>query len=145
MATLEIEGIEELENAFQRICSIPDSLKEKVLKEMGEEIAAKVKSAGESMGVRDPESNVHILDKIKVGKVKTSPTGGHVDVTFSGTRNREGTVTRNAAIAFINEYGRRSQPARPFISLAIAESGDQILTQAMEEIGDWIENEYAKN
>ena len=145
MAGLEISGLEGLEDAFTRICSIPDSLKEKVLKEMGEEIAVKMKSSGESMGVRDPESNVHILDKIKVGKVKTSPTGGHVDVTFSGSRDRNGIKTRNAAIAFINEYGKRSQQARPFISQAIATSGDEIMTKALEEIGDWIENEYAKN
>lgn len=144
MASLELYGFDSLEDAFNRISEIPWSVTEDALDGMAEVAMAKIQSTGESMGVRDPESDVHILDKLKRNKAKQTQEGGYETITFSGTRTRHGTKTRNAEIAFINEYGKRNQPARPFMGRAMSEHEDAIYAPAEQIVGDWIEDEFAR-
>ena len=109
MARLELQGFDSLNNVFDRIKDIPFSVTEEALDGMAEVAMAKIKSTGESMGVRDPEASEHILDKIKRNKAKKTDSGGFETITFAGSRTRgNGTKTRNAEIAFVNEYGRSS-------------------------------------
>ena len=142
MATLELEGIEELGEAFRRIGSVPDSVKEEALEKMGEVAFTRIQREGESMGVRDPESDVHILEKMKLTKPKLTGNGGHADVTFSGSRQRGKTRTRNAEIAFINEYGKKNQTARPFIGNAMNQAEKAIVEAGGKVLGDWMEKEF---
>ena len=144
MATLEALGFDSLEQVFREISEIPWSVTEDALDAMAETAMPKIRGSGESMGVRDPESEVHILDKLKRNKAKQTDSGGYETVTFSGTRTRHGTRTRNAEIAFINEYGKRGQPARPFMARALDANQDAILGAAEQIVGDWIENEWNK-
>ena len=144
MPKVTLEGIQDLDDAFKRISNWPNSLKEDALKAMASIAAKRIRSTGEAMGVKDPESSVHILDVIKIKKPEISRSGGYEDITFSGTRTRSGRKTRNAEIAFINEYGKRGQPARPFIGTAMARGEQQITAAGEEIIGDWIEKEWNK-
>ena len=142
MATLELTGFDDLEDAFRRISEIPFEVTAEALDAMAEVAADKIRSTGESMGVRDPESDEHILDKIKPRKAKKTEYGGYEMISFTGTRTRGKTRTRNAEIAFVNEYGKRGQPARPFIGTAMSRGADQIQDQAEKVIGDWIETKF---
>ena len=142
MASLELTGFEDLEDAFRRISEIPFEVTAEALDAMAEVAADKIRSTGESMGVRDPESDVHILDKIKPRKAKKTEYGGYEMISFTGSRKRGNPTTRNAEIAFVNEYGKRGQPARPFIGTAMNRGDDQIQDQAEKVIGDWIEKEF---
>lgn len=142
MARLEFEGLTELSDAFGRLENIPDSVTSKALTEMGEVAFSHIRRTGESMGVRDPESDVHILDKMKLTKPKITENGGYAEVTFSGTRTRGNTKTRNAEIAFINEYGKRKQDARPFIGTAMSQAEKAITDAGAEVLGDWIEKTF---
>lgn len=142
MAKLELEGFDELNAAFNRIGSIPESVTFRALDAMAAVALGKIKALGESMGVRDPESSVHILDKLKAGKARKRKGGGSKDITFIGKRRRHGKDVRNAEIAFINEYGKRGQPARPFIGTAMARNEAEIAAPGAEIIGDWIENTF---
>lgn len=142
MATLKLNGFRDLEDAFKRISEIPFSVTEDALDAMAEVAKEKIRSTGESMGVRDPESDVHILDKLKRSKAKQTQEGGFENITFSGSRTRHGNSTRNAEIAFVNEYGKRSQAARPFIGTAMNKNAEAIQNQADKIIGDWIEKEF---
>ena len=142
MATLELTGFDDLEDAFRRISEIPFDVTAEALDAMASVAADAIRSTGESMGVRDPESDVHILDRIKPRKPKKTTEGGYEMISFTGTRRRGNTTTRNAEIAFVNEYGKKGQPARPFIGTAMNRSADRIQDQAEKVIGDWIENEF---
>lgn len=142
MASFSVSGIDELSAAFGRIGNIPWDVTEKCLDDMADIAAKKVKAQGESMGVRDAESSVHILDVIKPVKAKKNDDGGYKDVTFAGSRTRAGKQTRNAEIAFIQEYGKRGQRARPFIGTAMAQSEKEITDAGAEILGDWIEKEF---
>lgn len=144
MARLEIDGMDGLDAAFGRIGEIPEQVTIKALDEMASIGLQAIRRRGESMDVRDPESSVHILDKLTTTKATITKSGGYKDVTFSGTRTRGNTKTRNAEIAFINEYGKRGQPARPFIGQAMTENEKKIAEAGGTVLGDWIENEFAK-
>ena len=142
MATLELTGFDDLEDAFRRISEIPFDVTAEALDAMAAVAADAIRSTGESMGVRDPESDVHILDRIKPRKPKKTTEGGYEMISFTGTRRRGNTTTRNAEIAFVNEYGKKGQPARPFIGTAMNRKAGRIQDQAEKVIGDWIENEF---
>jgi HK97 gp10 family phage protein len=143
MASLELYGLDELNDAFRRIADIPEDITAEALDAMAEVAADKIRVKGESLGIRDPESGEHILDKVSTKrKPKITDAGGYKMISFTGTRTRGKTKTRNAEIAFVNEYGKRGQPARPFIRPALAEGEDDIVRPAGKIIGDWIENEY---
>lgn len=142
MARLELLGFEDLDDAFKRIADIPESTTIKALGEMADVAAKAIKASGEAMGVRDPESDTHILDKIKTTKPKVTEAGGYQDITFSGTRKRGESRTRNAEIAFVNEYGKEGQPARPFVGKGMNTHEKQIQDAGGEVIGDWIEKNF---
>ena len=144
MALFSVSGMDELNAAFGRIGEIPWSVTEEALNGMAAVAAAKVKEQGEAMGVRDPESDVHILDTISPVKAKKDDSGGHQDITFAGKRTRHGKQTRNAEIAFINEFGKDGQPARQFIGTGMARTEDAIADPGAKVIGDWIENEFQR-
>ena len=142
MARLEVTGIDELNAVLNRLGQPPDEVKAEALTAMAQVAARKIKAQGEAMGVRDPESDVHILDTIKVNKPKLNEDGGYCTITFSGTRPRGRKRVRNAEIAFINEYGTRIQTARPFIGQAITQGEKTIVEPGAEILGDWIENTF---
>ena len=144
MASFSASGIDELNAAFGRIGEIPWEVTEAALNSMAEVAAAKVKAEGSAMGVRDPESNVHILDTIKPTKAKPTDGGGRQFITFSGKRTRNGRQTRNAEIAFINEFGKENQPARPFVGNGMSKNEEAITDPGAKVIGDWIESEFQR-
>lgn len=144
MASLDVSGLDELSAAFGRIADIPENVTSKALSAMADVAAKKIKAQGEAMGVRDPESGVHILDKIKVKKPKITESGGYADITFEGSRTRGRKTTRNAEIAFVNEFGKRGQQARPFIGTAMSQSEQAIVSPGAEILGDYIEREFEK-
>lgn len=142
MAKLELDGLDMINDVLAKVGVIPDSVRTEALEAMAAVGMPAVKSVGQAMGVRDPdpEVRVHILDKISHTKPKKTDSGGYTDVTFSGTRTRgRGKKTRNAAIAYINEYGKRNQPARPFIATAAEQAADQITAAGEKIIGEWFE------
>lgn len=144
MAKIELKGFDDLCEAFNRIADIPPEITSEALEEMAKVGEIKVRETGQAMGVRDPESDEHILDKIKRKKPKLSSGGGFSVVTFEGKRKRGKKETRNAEIAFVNEYGSRKVKARPFIGTAVQKYEDQIVKPALDIVGDWIENEFEK-
>lgn len=123
---------------FAKLGDVPWDVTKQALDQMAEVGENAVRRTGESMGVRDPESSVHILDKITHAKPKKTDSGGYCEVTFSGSRRRGNTTTRNSEIAFINEYGKEGQTARPFIRQAGEQFGDQISDPGEKIIGDWM-------
>lgn len=147
MAEVILEGFDELQDAFRAIKSIPLAVSKQAVSAMGEIAKAAVKAEGEAMGVRDPDSDEHILDHIAFSKPKKGRDGNVKGwVTFKGVRQRGNTRTWNAAIAYINEYGapQREIPARPFIATAMDKHENEISAPADEIIGGWIEKTYGQ-
>ena len=66
-----------------------------------------------------------------------------VTLTFKGIRidkhHSAKSRTRNAEIAFVNEYGSRTTPPRPFIQTAIDKKQDEAYDSAEKVFRDWQE------
>ena len=141
MATVTLEGSEELGAVFDRLAELPFEVLSAAIDAMGDAAEEAVRKTGQSYNVRDPESNVHILDSITHSRPKQSEDGGYAYVRFKGSRvrgkNRK--RTRNAEIAFVNEYGKAGQAARPFVRVAAEQYADQIAAPGEKVLGDWAE------
>ena len=140
MATVELEGFAELDQMFQQLGNLPFDVIAEALEEMAEPAEKAVRESGLSMGVRDPESRVHILDNITNTRPKQTSDGGACKITFKGSRTRGQKKIRNAEIAFLNEYGKRGQAARPFIRQAAESSGPRVAEAGARVMEKWIED-----
>ena len=146
MAQINLEGLDELNAMFSNLMTVPWDVTKDALDAMAKVAEAEIKRSGETMGVRDPESNVHILDKITHSKPKKTADGGYTTVRFSGTRarGRNGKRTSNSLIAFENEYGNRGQEPRPFVRTAAEQGADAIAAPGEKIVGDWFETAASK-
>lgn len=143
MATVKVRGLDELSAAIDKLGDVPFSVISEALVAMGKTGAGILRQTGEAMGVRDPFSGVHILDKITVRKPKQTEDGGVIYVGFSGSRKRGNTKTSNTEIAFLNEYGREGQQARPFVRVTAEAYPDLMAAPGEKIIGDWQEKTFA--
>lgn len=113
----EVYGAAELMRDLRAAGDVPPD----ILKEMVERQAKPTEEAlvytGGSMLV-GPYFQGDVAASVKAGKARVSGSGAQVKIEFKGTAHGN----RVAEIAFINEYGKKSQPARPFISKAIKDS-----------------------
>lgn len=148
MADVVLTGFDELQDSFKAISTVPFAVTRRALDAMAAAAEESIRQTGESMGVRDEnnESGIHILDNISHSRPMQTEDGGKSFLTFTGSRKRGNTVTRNAEIAYVNEYGapKRGIDARPFILTAMTKDEDAITAPADEIIGGWIERTYLK-
>lgn len=142
MARIKLDELDGVDALFHELGDIPFETTAATIDAMAEVAEKKVRDSGLRLGVRDPESSVHILDKITHTKPKKTASGGYTDVTFSGSRKRGRTTTRNAEIAFVNEYGREDQAPRPFIRLGVEEGAAEISAAGEVELGSWFERRF---
>lgn len=143
MAVVKVEGFADLDEMFRKLGDVPFDVTARALDAMAEEGERAVRSTGAAMGVRDEESDTHILDHVTHSRPRQTDDGGKTAVTFSGSRTRGNTKTRNAEIAFVNEYGKKNQAARPFIRQSAEQYADQIAAPGEQVLGDWQEQTFS--
>lgn len=136
MASFKVSGIDELCNAMEKVQNIPNNIITDMLQAMGEVAKKAIESSARAKGIVGTGLTIA---SIKLKRPRITSTGGQTAVTFEGSRTRVNTTTRNAAIAFINEFGKRGQPARPFIKAAIDKEGDKIGDAGTEIFSKWLE------
>lgn len=146
MAALEITGITELNEMFSKATDVPDDVKKEILIAMGTVGMQSIRDEGRAMDVYDPDwDGVHVLDSISLSKPKLSDFDGKIYVTFKGSRKRGNSKTRNAAIAFINEYGRNASknrkgiPMKPFVRIAVEKCTDAAIKAGEKVWHDWLD------
>ena len=84
-----------------------------------------------------------VAKSISKGKIISGRDGKSIYITVKGSRTRgkkKKHTTRNAEIAFVNEYGRRGQPPRPFIQQANERCRDEAIEAAEKEYDKWLES-----
>ena len=115
MARLCVDGLDDLMLSLEDVAAIPDDVAAAMLDAEAQVVEEAQIAQGMTMGVYRTGDTLH---SIRRGKMKRSKNGERVMyVTPRGVNSRG---ERNAAVAFINEYGKRDQPARPFIAMANA-------------------------
>lgn len=135
MATFSFDGVGDLMLSMQQIAEIPEDVQAEMLNTEADIVLNAIKSKGEAYGVhRTGETLAHI----RKGKVKRDKDGNLcVYITFNG-KNAKG--TRYAEIAFINNYGKKNQAARPFFTDGIAASEDQAAKKADAVYDEWLQS-----
>ncbi len=128
MGKLTVSGLDELMNDFAALASLPDSVTDDIL-DAEADVVVNAQRQETAKTWRGPYATGTTARSIKKGKPKRSKGGKHIIVSPQGT-NRRG--TRNAEVAFINEYGKRGQPARPAIRTA-NERAEQQAVEAGEK------------
>ena len=117
MGRLTVEGIDTLSSDFAALARLPDSVIADILNAGADVITAAQRDEirHQWRGRYTQEISANSVQK---GKPKKERDGQSITVYPKGSRKRGGRSTRNAEIAFVNEYGKRGQPARPAIRTA---------------------------
>jgi len=143
MATFNVEGIDELIEAFDSASKVPEEVKKIALKSMGGILEDAIRNEGRAKGVRDPESTTHVLDSITLNEPEITDDGGSIYVTFKGKRrdSKHKKPTRNAEIAFLNEFGVPERNIEPtnFIRDAVEKNADKVNEAGAKIIFTWQE------
>ena len=129
MARFEVNGIAGLCNDFAALAALPDSVTDEILEAEADVIVEAQQKTMLRM-LKGPYSTGDTARSIRKGKVKKNKRGKYISISPQG-KNRRG--ERHAAVAFINEYGKRGQPARPAIRTANAEA-ESAATEAGEKV-----------
>ena len=121
MGRLTVNGIDALSDDFAALARLPDSVIDGILNAEADVIVPAQRAEIEKQwnGAKVPPTGIS-AKSIQKGKVKKDRDGRSLSVYPKGTRKRGGQTTRNAEIAFINEYGApgRHIAARPAIDAA---------------------------
>lgn len=140
MGRLTVNGLDALSDDFAALARLPDSVIEGILEAEADVILPAQRAEIEKQWNGPKNFSTGMSAKsIKKGKVKKDRDGRSLSIYPQGTRKRGGRTTRNAEIAFINEYGKRGQPARPAISTAnmkkekeATDAGERVYNQFLD-------------
>ena len=139
MAEINFRGLDEFMLDMQQIAEIPEEVQDEMLNAQADITVRAQQEQAEAMGVHAPGSGLTIRS-IKKGRVKVKKGVRTIYVTPTGSRVRGGKRVRNAEIAFINEYGKKNQKARPFIKTANEKSAEASTQAAFEVYDRWLKS-----
>lgn len=132
MGKMLISGLSELAADFD-LDLLSDEITDEMLKAEAAVVLKAQRETARTMLAGDYSAGA-LAESMDIGRIAHTPTGGkRVDIIFVGRRaGRIGApeYTSNATIAYINEFGKTNQPARPFIAAAIEKSADEAVAAA---------------
>lgn len=106
-------GADALARVLREIADIPQDVQGEIVDAMADIVKdAQVFTAGTML--QGPYYQGDVAASVTKSRIKKRKSGPYVDIEFKGMAHGN----RIAEIAFINEYGKKSQPARPFIKTA---------------------------
>lgn len=135
MARFSVDGLAGLENLFEHIREMPYWVLEDMLDKQADVVVAAQRETAESM-LKGRYNKGAVRAAIKKGKTQRTKDGLVKHITFNGKQHG----VRLAEIAFINEYGKRGQPARPFIRTANEKCANAAQVAAEEVFDNWVES-----
>lgn len=118
---------------FGELADIPDSVIEEMLLAEGEVIRKGQAEKARTM-LQGPYYDGGVAGGASLGEVKKTEDGKRVYVTFNGKQHGN----RVAEIAFINEFGKKNQPARPFIQVANEENAGKAVIAAEKVYDEYL-------
>lgn len=143
MYDLEVGGLEMLRRDIERAGEIPyDVQKEMVEVQAKITEEALVYTAADMLrnGGHDAKGNKvnystgDLAGSIKRERPKKRKSGPVSFIRFEGMQHGN----RNAEVAFVNEYGKKKQPARPFIKTAMRQSNDPAANAARKVLDEYL-------
>jgi HK97 gp10 family phage protein len=134
MATFDCKGIDDLMLSMAEIAAVPEDIQDEMLNAQANIVERAQKSKGSAYGVHRTGVT---LGSIKRTRIKRGKDGRGLYVYPQG-KNADG--NRNAEVAFINEFGKRGQSARPFINDANETSAAETTQAAFAVYDKWLKS-----
>lgn len=135
MAQFKFDGEGDVLAFFDRIAEIPNDVIEEMLDVQAQILVAEQKRTAEQM-LQGNYYQGGIVRGVKASEPIVTYYGGRQEVRFEGTQHGN----RLAEIAYVNEYGARGNPGRPFIATANARAEPQALKAAEQVYQDWLDS-----
>ncbi len=133
MIDLSVSGLDGLMADIRKAENIPpDVLKNMVTKQA--DVAEKAIVFNAATMLTGPYYEGAVAASVKAGKARVSGSGATVVIKFQGTQHGN----RLGEIAFVNEYGKKRQPARPFIKKATKEAQDPGADEARKVLDSFL-------
>ena len=120
MGRITVNGLDALMDDLSDLAKLPDSVIDDVLNAEADVIVEAQKRSAQKMGVHKTGVTLNSIKKVK-------KTGNDRSIIVS-PQGKNPSGARNAEVAFVNEYGKKGQPARLFIRTA----NEQAQAQAVE-------------
>ena len=139
MATFNMDGVDDLMLSFSEIAEIPENVQDEILNAQADIAIPAQQAKAQAYGVVDTGLMASSIKKTKPKILKDGSRAIYVYPHGSRTRGR-GKKTRNAEIAFVNEYGVRGRAPRPFIRDANAACEEKIVQAAAEVHDKWLKS-----
>ena len=134
MARFETDGLARLAVDYEELEHLPSNLLEDMLNAGAAVLERAQKAKGREYGVYRTGMTI---GSIKRGKVKTTADGRAIYIYPQG-KNKQG--NRNADVAFINEFGKKGQTARPFIRGANESAAEETISKAEKVYDEWLKS-----
>lgn len=128
-------GVDALAKVLNDIANIPQDVQGEIVDAMADVVKdAQVFTAGTML--QGPYYQGDVAASVTKSRIKKRKSGPYVDIEFKGTAHGN----RLAEIAFINEYGKKSQPARPFIKTANELSDEPSKKAGLDVYDAWLKS-----
>ena len=136
MGKIEFDGFAETLLSFEEIAELPTSVLDQMLDAEAQIVMRQQASVARSYGLVDTGQ---MVNSITCTSPKDTADGGRTcNVYPQGSRTRGKTTTRNASIAFYNEYGVKGRPGKPWMETANAQCEDEARAAAEEVFNSYI-------
>lgn len=146
MARVEFSGIDEVVTSLTELSELPDEVIDAMLNARADVVvkaqraeARKLGTEYRNKGQKKNYATGMTANSIRKGKVKVKDGQRVLYITPTGSRRRGKTKTRNAEIAFLNEYGTRTINARNFIRIANERAADAATAAEFEVYSRYLE------
>ena len=129
MADVSTSGLDELLDDLESIIELPDEIVLEMLTAEAEVVAEAQAAEAKAMGVYDTGTTVK---RITHGKKLTVRDDERCLYVYPNGTRSDGNKRRVAEVAYVNEYGKIGQAARPFIKTANEKAADPAIEAAAQ-------------
>lgn len=137
MANLSTSGLEELFDDLESVIELPDEVALEMLTAEAEVIAEAQAAEAVAMGVFRTGTTAR---SITHGKKLLTKDGERCLYVYPNGTRKDGNNRRIAEVAYVNEYGKEGQPARPFIKTANEKAADAAVDAAAKVYDDYLKS-----
>jgi len=134
----KVSGLSDLMDGFDKLAQLPLRTKNEMLN-AGADVLVKEQQRTAKNMLRGEYSIGQLAESITRKKPRATKDGNSVRVVFEGEAGVN-VKTPMGYIAFINEFGKTNQPARPFIKTAIENSADEVAEAEGRVLDDYIDS-----
>lgn len=145
MAKVEFKGIDEVVTSLTELSEMPDEVIDAMLNARADVVVEAQRAEARKLGKeyrnrkqRKDYSKGLTARSIQKGKVKVKDGQRVLFITPIGSRKRGKTVTRNAEIAFLDEFGTRTIQARNFLRKANEKCADAATAAEFEVYSQYL-------